>query len=153
MKQYLLLLPLLSMFFLEACSQKSAPKAEASTPVLTAEAGVALLQQNCYSCHNPEAASHDALIAPPLVAARWRYLRQYPEKEAFIQHMTAYISNPTEDQALMRGPVRRFGVMPKHPLGETELRAIVTFLYEHEPAAPAWFAAHFEEMHGEKWEP
>jgi hypothetical protein len=78
------------------------------------EESLRLMKLNCYACHNPKSTSHDNIIAPPLVATKYRYKKSYPEREDFIQNMTAFIANPTKENALMRGPVKRFGVMPEY---------------------------------------
>jgi mono/diheme cytochrome c family protein len=157
MKQHLLILALASLPFWWACGEIPA-EGRGSSPEFAAladtisnpdrEAGLALLRQNCYACHNPAAPSHDEILAPPLAAAKWRYRQSYPERNEFITHMTAYVHQPSADKALMRGPVRRFGVMPPTTLTEETIRTIVTFIYDHELEAPVWFSDHFEAQHG-----
>lgn len=118
---------------------------------LTAEEGLMALKINCYSCHNPLAPSHDELLAPPMVAVKFRYKNLYPERAAFISHMTDFIHEPTEEKAKMKQPVQRLGLMPKTLLSQEEISAISAYIYDQQLEEPAWFAEHFEEEHGQKW--
>jgi hypothetical protein len=105
---------------------------------------------NCYTCHDPRSPSHDAILAPPLAGVKGHYLEAYPEKEAFVEAMTTFILNPTAEDALMKGPVRRFGVMPKTTLTADQVKAIVNYIYEQDIPKPDWYDAHHQERHGNK---
>ena len=108
-----------------------------------------LMKNNCYACHNPKAKSHDAIIAPPFVAVKRRYNRQYKNKERFINAVVNWVQNPTEEEALMRGAVREFKVMPKLPLDTKILQKIANYMYKNEMEEPEWFGEHIKEMHGD----
>ena len=110
--------------------------------------GYTLMKNNCYVCHNPNAASHDSIIAPPFAAVKRRYSMQYDNKEEFVNAVIDWAYNPSEEKALMRGAVMEFKVMPKLPLDKKVLEKIATYMYENEVEQPEWFGAHFEEMHG-----
>lgn len=101
-----------------------------------------LLVSNCYVCHDPESKSHDEILAPPLAGIKMRYQRATPDREAFIAKMTRFVSNPSEESALMHGPVRRFGLMPKTILSGEEITKIVTYIYDNEMPKPEWFEGH-----------
>ena len=112
--------------------------------------GLALIQQNCYSCHSPNSASHDDIIAPPLAGVKRRYLRAADgDKATFVAQMSAFLLDPTEESALMQGPVNRFGLMPKFNWSKEMITKMVEYLYENELEAPAWFEKHHREMHPE----
>lgn len=111
-----------------------------------------LIKNNCFTCHNPAATSHDDMLAPPLVGMKYKYQQAFPNKEQFIYNMTNFIATPSKENAIMRGPVRRFGVMPKSVLKAEEIQAVVQFLYDNKIEEPNWFPEHFEEEHGKKWE-
>lgn len=73
-----------------------------------------LMEKHCYLCHNPTAAEQEGRIAPPMVAIKARYIdMQGYTKEEFIKAISEFVSNPTEEKALMNGAVRKFNVMPK----------------------------------------
>lgn len=111
--------------------------------------GLEILKGNCYACHNPEASSHDALLAPPMEAVKFRYKRQYADKEQFIQAMTSFVKSPTQDKALMYGAVSKFGVMPALALPDSTLRTLSEYIYTQQLEKPAWFDKHFAEQHGQ----
>ena len=102
------------------------------------EEGLLLLQKHCYSCHNPKSKSHDEIIAPPLWRMKKHYLEAYPEKADFESAMLSFIQNPTEEKAIMKGPVKRFGLMPKPAVPKEDLQKIVAYFYANELENPAW---------------
>jgi hypothetical protein len=119
--------------------------------LLNKEKGLASLKTNCYSCHNPQSTSHDDMLAPPLAGIKFKYQNHYPERSEFIVKMSNFIHSPTSNNAVMRGPVRHFGLMPKVPLELEEIRQVVAYIYDNEMETPEWFSDHFEEQHGKKW--
>ncbi|NVJ84735.1 MAG: c-type cytochrome [Algoriphagus sp.] len=102
------------------------------------EGGLVLLEKHCYTCHNPKSKSHDEIIAPPLWGVKNHYLKAYPEKESFTKAVTNFVQNPNEEKALMKGPIKRFGLMPKPMISDSDLEKIVNFIYENEIENPAW---------------
>ncbi len=110
--------------------------------------GYTLLKNNCYVCHNPNAKSHDEIIAPPFMAVKKRYTREFDNKKDFINAVTNWVQNPTEEKALMRGAVKQFKIMPKLALKTDDLNKIADYLYDNEVEKPIWMDAHMKEMHG-----
>jgi hypothetical protein len=145
-------------------SCNSQPKSNENTPIsqnkaemqsidLNAlEAGLIGLQTNCYSCHNPNAESHDNMLAPPLAGIKFKYMSFYPEEDVFIKKMSEFVAMPSKENALMKGPIKRFGLMPKPALQKEEIQELVKYIYHNELEIPNWFSGHFEEQHGVKWE-
>jgi len=120
---------------------------------LTAKEGLQMLQLYCYACHNPNTQSHDEMLAPPLAGIKNRYKNTYANREEFIVKMAEFISMPSKDKALMKGPIKRFGLMPTPALTDkAKIEALVTFIYDTPIETPDWFAKHYEEKHGEVWE-
>jgi cytochrome c2 len=109
--------------------------------------GLTLLKKHCYSCHNPNTNSHDDIIAPPLAGIKRHYSDAYPEKEAFSKAMIEFVKNPTSEKSLMKGPVKRFGLMPKPVVTDQEIKEIVLFIRDSELEKPKWFDEH-EKGHG-----
>jgi mono/diheme cytochrome c family protein len=124
----------------------STPPIENREAVILTE-GLVLLQKHCYSCHNPKSKSHDEIIAPPLWGMKKHYLEAYPEKDSFEKAMVEFIQNPTEEKALMKGPIKRFGLMPKPAVSSEDLQKIVSYIYANELENPAW---HIEKDNQEK---
>ena len=75
--------------------------------------GYTLLKTYCYACHSVSTKSHDDIIAPPLAAIKRRYMGYFDTKEDFIDGISKWVSDPKEKNALMRGAVSQFKVMPK----------------------------------------
>jgi Tfp pilus assembly protein PilP len=123
----------------------------AKIKVLDIEEARVALAINCYSCHNPNSSSHDKMLAPPLAGIKFKYKNAYPDKELFVNQMSDFVFNPTEDNAMMKGPVKRFGLMPKTTLSKDKIKEIVLFIYNNDLDVPDWFSEHFEEKHDEKW--
>lgn len=144
-----------STILLLSCNQSSKePKygskniGEISTNSLQQNNGYILMKNYCYVCHNPNAISHDSIVAPPFKAIKMRYTRKYGNKEDFVNSIVNWAQNPDENKALMYGAVKRFKVMPKLPLGTKELEAIASFMYDNEVEEPAWMEKHMKEMQG-----
>ncbi|PHS67946.1 MAG: hypothetical protein COB12_01635 [Flavobacterium sp.] len=120
----------------------------AQNDVMIAEDGYALMKENCYVCHNPEAVSHDVIIAPPFKAVKMHYMNSYDTKESFITAMVNWVQNPSEENALMIGAVDKFKVMPLLPLETSEIEKIATYIYENDVEEPIWMKKHMKEMKG-----
>lgn len=118
---------------------------------LSVAEGTALLKLNCYSCHNPNSVSHDNMLAPPLAGIQYKYKEMYPDRTEFVAKMASFLKNPSKENALMKGPVRRFGLMPVTQLPKKQLLEIAAFIYDEQLDAPSWFPKHFEEAHNKKW--
>ncbi len=106
-----------------------------------------LIKTNCYACHNPNSASHDNLIAPPMAAIKKRYLRLYDTKESFVGAVSKWTLNPSEDNAIMRGAVMEFNVMPKQNFKKEDVKKIATYIFENKLEEPEWFEGHERGMH------
>lgn len=104
--------------------------------------GLVLLQKHCYACHNPNTASHDEIIAPPLFGIKNNYKKNFPEKVKFIAAMEGFISSPSEEKALMKGPVKRFGLMPKPAISPEEIKLIVSYIEANDIEKPKWYDSH-----------
>ncbi len=152
MKSNLLILSLLSLFLLSCNEKKSDEKSKEVTILETtknkepSEAYI-LLRNNCYACHSVTAKSHDDIIAPPMVAIKRRYKVSYKTKEEFVEALTSWVLDPIEENALMRGAVSQFKVMPKQPFNKSDILKISEYIFENEVEKPAWFESHFEEEH------
>lgn len=126
------------------------PTAPAEGVPVAAEpaAGRQLVATYCVSCHSA-GDSHEQQMAgraPPMWGVRDHYLKAYPERAAFVREMVAYLTKPDAKRSLMKGAVKRFGVMPVHPLSATQLEGAAQAVFEAAGfAAPAWWEAHRRE--------
>ena len=112
------------------------------------EIGLKLIRKHCYVCHSVNSNSHDEIIAPPMAAVKWRYSRQYSNKEEFVGAMVDWTMDPKFGRSIMPGAVDKFKVMPKQPFDKTEIVSIVNYIYDNPLEEPIWFEEHQKEMHG-----
>ncbi|MCF6306666.1 MAG: c-type cytochrome [Flavobacteriaceae bacterium] len=128
--------------------QDSGKAVIAQTEAIQTKDGYALMKENCYVCHNPEAVSHDTIIAPPFKAVKMHYMNSYDAKESFVTAMVNWVQNPSEEKALMKGAVTKFKVMPPLPLETSEIEKIATYIYDNDVEEPIWMKEHMKEMKG-----
>ncbi len=105
-----------------------------------------LFKNNCLACHGG-GATHDALIAPPMIAVKKHYINSETTKEDFVNAVTAWVPNPNEALSRMPGAIRRFKLMPPLALTKEDLTLIAAFIYDNDMTKPVWFDAHEKEMH------
>ncbi len=153
MKYYIIYLFFLSFLFI-SCSENKKELIQISENRSNivefnqeSEAYVLLITQ-CYACHSVNSSSHDEIIAPPMAAIKKRYSRLYSNKEDFVNAVSKWAMNPEKENAIMRGAVMQFNVMPKQVFKEEELKKIAEYIYDNELEVPAWFEEHEKEMHG-----
>lgn len=142
--KYLLLITVLSIA--TSCKFENKAAVAMNTKELPQE-GLVLLQQKCYACHSITSKSHDEIIAPPMVAVKRRYIMSYASEDEFVNALTKWVLNPEKENALMRGAVQNFNVMPKQPFNKEEIIKIAQFMYNNTLETPSWFQAHFNEEH------
>ena len=101
----------------------------------------------CQSCHD---ASLNPPKAPPMFGVQRRYKQQYASQQEFVDAVVQFVTQPTEEGALMKGPVRKLGLMPGLPLGDEMLSEIATYIYEEsfEPPCEHWAHAMSSEKKG-----
>lgn len=109
--------------------------------------GLLLMQQKCYACHSITSKSHDEIIAPPMVAVKRRYKMSYTNEAEFVEALTSWVMNPEEENALMRGAITNFNIMPKQPFDKDEINSIAQFIYSNTLETPEWFQQHFTDEH------
>lgn len=112
-----------------------------------------LMEKHCYLCHSPSAAEEEGRIAPPMVAIKARYIdKEGYTREEFIQHVSDFVTNPTDDKALMYGAVRKFGVMPKQVFPDSAAMKIAAFMFDYKIEQPTWFKEHWQGHGNDNWE-
>lgn len=142
------------VFLLNSCVNEEPRKeilpmavTEADKDKVNHKEGQKLMETKCYICHNPNTASHDDILAPPLVAVKRRYSVSYTDRAAFVDAVVEWSTDPKEENALMRGAVNKFKVMPNLAYEAADMRKIAEYIYDNEIDQPTWFEAHFKEEH------
>jgi len=149
-------LSLFILFVLLVLSCKEGPKTTDGDPEqvaqLTAyspEAGKKLMETKCYLCHNPSVPENGQRIGPPMVAVKAHYLDVYKDKEAFVKGIMEFVKAPSEENTMMRGAVRRFGLMPSQQFPEEEIQKIAEYIYDYQIEEPDWFKEHWMDRRGD----
>lgn len=119
----------------------------AKTQIKKSKKGYKLMTSYCYSCHSPNTTSHNEIIAPPMIAVKTRYKKQYESKKEFVNAITNWVQNADKENALMLGAVNKFNVMPKLPFPTKQLEEISGYIYNNEIEKPKWFDEHVKEKH------
>ena len=138
---------LFSFSFLACFSQE----AKTNEEVLSSESAGAALIAKCYICHNPRVKKEIDIIAPPMVEVKYIYKMRNPEKNQFVNKISAFVLSPDNVKAVMKGRVMTHGVMPNLSFTEEEVRKIVEFIFENELEPPIWFPEYFKKKYGENW--
>ena len=142
-----LIIIVITSFFISSCNNKTSSIQINESNLTTDNKAFELFQQKCYACHSVTTKSHDEIIAPPMVAVKRRYMKEYDSKEDFVKAVVNYAIDPKEENALMRGAVNKFNVMPKQAFNEDDLIKIATYIYDNEIESPKWFKEHFKQNH------
>ena len=92
--------------------------------------GKELMENNCYSCHNTQGT--DNMLAPPMQRVKDHYWDEETTKEEFVSAIVEWCKNPTEEESIMSGARRKFGLMPKQNFDPKEVEAIAGYLFDHD---------------------
>jgi hypothetical protein len=114
------------------CAEKSVKKT-----VTIDHSDKQFLSNNCISCHS-ETAKEAERLAPPFFAIRKHYLKAHPEKANFTQAILDFLENPSIEKAKMKSAIDKFGLMPRLPFTEKELKSAVEYLYDTEQTHPSY---------------
>jgi cytochrome c551/c552 len=127
-----------TLFTLQACQSNAESYTEEAGSVDNLETtALTLLKQNCFTCHNPNLEIENR-IAPPMFKIRQHYFDEKTTKEEFVKNITHFVNNPTEENSIMPGAVRNFGIMPKMNFKEEDLKIIAEYLYDTDVASDEW---------------
>jgi len=100
--------------------------------------GYKLVKQYCYVCHMPE--SKENMIGPPLFRVKEHYKPVYENKKDFVKAITKWVKSPDENDILMPGTVRKFGLMPPQSyISDDTIKIIAEYIFENEIDKPNFF--------------
>lgn len=101
----------------------------------------------CAVCHVSEG---KPTIAPPIFAVKNHVIDAFPERDDFIEQVKDWVKAPDEEKALMRGAIRKFGLMPAMAhLSDEDVQAVAEYLFDTDMTLPDWYKEHYKEEHGE----
>lgn len=152
MKRILILLTTVLLFSCNKKKEEYKPIENEKIQLDTiAHNGKKLMETHCYLCHSPSAKEGEGRVAPPMIAVKSRYLMDHEIKEEFVKAIAAFVENPTEEHAKMRGAVRNFNIMPKQVFPENAVEQIADFMFDYQIEEPSWFKEHWEGHENENW--
>ncbi|MFM1932154.1 MAG: hypothetical protein RL226_1457 [Bacteroidota bacterium] len=127
--------------FLAACGGSESPtidsfRSEIQIDDKLLQQGFTTLQTTCTSCHawvEPKSTP----LAPTFAEIRAAYLHTYGEK-GFIHAVADYAVNPSDDRALLKESVSKFGIMPNPGLPRTDIEAAAAYLQSAQLTDASW---------------
>jgi hypothetical protein len=118
-------------------NQKSAIK-EDSRIIVNEIDTLKLINNKCFSCHNPDM-EIDNRLAPPFFKVREHYLSDSITKVEFVNAIWKFVQNPSEELSIMPGAVRNFSLMPKQNFKEEDVKIIASYLFENDISNDNWY--------------
>ena len=113
--------------------------------------GKQLYKSHCASCHGVEGGMDmSKRKAPPIIAVRMHYIGTYSDKDSFVVAVADWVENRDANNSMMRGALRRFGIMPAVKVTRNQSEKIAAYIFEGDLESPKGFQKHFEERHGKK---
>lgn len=101
----------------------------------------------CFACHGMTDEETDR-IAPPVFAVKNRYSK-LGDREDFVAAVSAFAFDPSEEMALMKGAIGKFGMMPNLGITKEEALAVAEYLFATDFSLPDWAQAHMDEKHSD----
>lgn len=101
--------------------------------------GFEIYANNCVNCHAPRGSGNSSRIAPPIKAIKKHYQSSTTSEEQFVNEMTEFLLQPTEEKAKMPGAVKQFGLMPNIGFTKKEYHAVSTYLFNINADDKNWF--------------
>lgn len=105
--------------------------------------GFQTLETSCFSCHSPNA-NAEAMAAPNMAEVKQVYINKYGKEQDFVDAMVAFLTDPSEDKAIMANAVKSFGIMPNMGYGKGMIQAAAGYLYQSNIEDSSWFTHSYE---------
>ncbi len=98
-----------------------------------------IISTTCFTCHSPEREiDNKARTGPPIYKIRPHYMRDGITREEFVADISSFLKEPTEAKAKLKGAIRNFGLMPRMPLPDEDIRIIAEYMFENDMTAEQW---------------
>ena len=92
----------------------------------------------------------DKRFAPPGFKLKIHYIGTYSDEDSFVMAIADWWETRDTDKSMMRGAVRRFGIMPEVKVTRDEAEKIAGYIFEGDLENPVGFKEHYEKQHGKK---
>ena len=146
-KKLIILHSLIACLILSSCTNQKEEKSPDNNSVNVGQdlaKGFQLLEQNCFSCHSPNAFGENK-VAPTIAAVKNQYAKGSASEKEFTEQLINFMNDPSEASSKMKEAVKKFGLMPKMNLSNQQLENIAKYLYNTELENPDWFEKHYAE--------
>ncbi len=112
--------------------EKKTTKIKKTVTASISSKGYKLMEQKCFICHTakPDPSKRGSMIAPPMAKVQEHYKPQYATKEAFTKAIVSWVKNPSKENTLMPGAIRKFNLMTKMPYDEADVKIIAETLFD-----------------------
>jgi len=77
---------------------------------------------------------HPKRLAPPMAMVKKHYLKTYPDRDQFIEKISAWVKAPDANAAMLHHAVEKFGVMPPQVIDESSRQQIAGYIYDVLPS-------------------
>ncbi|MBL7941796.1 MAG: DUF3365 domain-containing protein [Flavobacteriales bacterium] len=97
--------------------------------------GFHLLENNCFSCHHPNAAN-EVKVAPNMAEIVSHYRKTHVDYSAFTETMVAFLRGGKPE---MSAALSQYGPMPSASYSAQQFKAITAYLWQSDITASDWF--------------
>lgn len=97
---------------------------------ISGENGLELMKNQCFSCHNTQGS--DKILAPPMFRVKDHYGDENISRDEFISDIVNWVMDPKEENSVMPGARRKFGLMPKQNFNKTDVEEIAAYMFDNE---------------------
>jgi cytochrome c len=112
--------------------------------------GKRVLESQCMECHMVDGQGGVEKAAPPMYAVWHHYRQVHPEKDAFVAALSGWLQQPDPSKSQMKGAIKRFGVMDRLDISESDALSVAEYLYDRQFDLPDWYVTHYNNKHGKK---
>ncbi|MEN8168935.1 MAG: c-type cytochrome [Pseudomonadota bacterium] len=112
--------------------------------------GKKVLEQVCMTCHVVDGQGGGQRAAPPMYAVWHHYRQAHTDKESFVAAVSSWLQQPQKEKSVMKGAVKKFGLMDKLEIDAVQAQSVAEHLYERSFNLPESYLAHYNAKHGKK---
>ena len=97
-----------------------------SVSLFASNLGETFFSGNCTSCHNITTPNS----APSIKEIKQHYIKEFPQKDAFVLFMSEWVSSPNAKTSIMPHSIKKYGLMPELGYDMDTLKEISKYIYE-----------------------